>query len=535
MTSINKTKTAVSPATHANFMNGESYDIRNPITLLRTAAASCFFGEPQYYEEGEIKVNLGRGVIVHKAFTHASKLEAELGVAMPKAWQNTDAKSRMELAIDNALDYSVEKTLQVAVSLRNEGLIRVTPQVILVRAAMHKGSKGTDLITRYAPQIIKRADEPATGMAYLISAYADCKRANGKTRIPNSLKKAWRNSLATFNEYQIGKYRMENREVKTVDVVNLVRPTRTPAIDKLVKGTLKVTGQTWEAVRSAGGTWEEAFDVMGHMALLRNLRNLLQDKSVPVDVVARKLVEGAKTGKQFPFRYVSAFQALLDAGITNPVIIDAIEECLKVSMDNMPKFAGRTMSLCDNSGSAQGAMTSQMGTMKISTIGNLTGVLTGQLSDEGYIGIFGDKLDVIPVRKNRSIFDILAECEKSAGGIGGGTENGVWLFFKNALKNKDKFDNIFIYSDMQAGHGGLYGLNPGDYKDYVWGAQHLNVAKLIAKYRKEVNPNVQVFLVQVAGYQDTLVPEHYPNTYVLGGWSDGVIRFAAEMNALHRQ
>ena len=70
------------------------------------------------------------------------------------------------------------------------------------------------------------------------------------------------------------------------------------------------------------------------------------------------------------------------------------------------------MSLCDNSGSAQGATTSVMGTMRICDIANLTGILTGKASEDGYIGIFGDRLEVQPVRKKSSIFDQLTSLNK---------------------------------------------------------------------------------------------------------------------------
>jgi hypothetical protein len=54
----------------------------------------------------------------------------------------------------------------------------------------------------------------------------------------------------------------------------------------------------------------------------------------------------------------------------------------------------------------------------------------------------------------------------------------------------------------------------------------------VTRYRAEVNPRVRVFLVQIAGHQDTLVPELYDRTYILGGWGEGLLRFAAEMALL---
>lgn len=94
-----------------------------------------------------------------------------------------------------------------------------------------------------------------------------------------------------------------------------------------------------------------------------------------------------------------------------------------------------------------------------------------------------------------------------------------------------QWDHVFVYSDMQAGHGGLYGT--GGYDAYRWkNGRHIDVPKLIAEYRRTVNPNVHVYLVQVAGYQDTLVPEVYAKTHILGGWGDGILRYAARMASL---
>ena len=118
--------------------------------------------------------------------------------------------------------------------------------------------------------------------------------------------------------------------------------------------------------------------------------------------------------------------------------------------------------------------------------------------------------------------------------IGQSTENGIWEFFKNSLNNKDIYTNVFVYSDMQAGHGKLYGKNKNEYKDYQWKkGQYIDVAKLIKEYRKKVNSETLFFLVQVAGYGDTLVPEFYKNTYILGGWSPNILRFADKMRQIN--
>jgi len=533
---INKKKDTTVDS-HLNWMGGTSYDVSDPIMRLRMAASSCFFGEPQYYhtDKGDKRFRRSGSAAERCRLSSGqiNRLRETLDAQDPREWRNMTPAQMMESAIDAALEYDVAATLEEAVRLRQEEHIRTTPQVILVRAGNYKGAKGKGLVRYYAKKIIARADEPAVGLAYQLSAYGK------KAPIPNCLKKSWKDALERFNEYQLGKYQMKQRDVKTVDVVNLVHPKSGP-VDKLVRGELSNTGKTWEAIISSKGstkeTWLEAIDVMGHMALLRNLRNLWQKEVDPKRYLG-KLVEGAKTGKQLPFRYFAAYNSVKGVGASG-IVMDAVEDCLMQSIGNLPRFPGKTMSLCDNSGSAWGTHTSSAGTMAVAHIANLTGVLAGMCSDDGHLGVFGDELSTMPIRKRSSVFDQLNSANSSGQKVGHATENGIWIFWRDAIKKKQHWDNVFIFSDMQAGHGGLYGLKSSEYRNFIWqgyrgyGQDYIDVPKLINKYRATVNKDVKVFLCQVAGYQDTIVPEFYKNTYILGGWGEGLFRFAAEMGKL---
>lgn len=509
---------------HLNWMAGTSYDVKNPLVRLQMAASSCFFGEPMYYhDEKDSKKTRVDGLHRPGSLGTLAHLRETLDALDPVEWRGMSPQQMMESAIDAALDHDADATLRLAAHLREVDHMRTTPQVILVRAAHHKNVRGTGLIKKWAPFIVKRGDEPAVGMAYHFAVYKD-------KAIPNALKKAWAFYLSNLSEFQLAKYRMENRQVKTVDVVNLVH-AKSPAIGKLVKGNLKLEENTWESLISKNGsskkTWMEAIDLMGHMALLRNLRNLTQNGVEPSYFVD-KLVATAKNGQQLPFRYVTAFEELKRNG-ASPAVLDAIEQCLEISLAEMPKFKGKTMCLSDNSGSAHGAHTSQFGSTTVAKIDNLTSVIAAMCSDEGHVGVFGNMLKRIPIRKKSSLLDQVENVHKVGQTVGEATENGVWIFFKEAIQNKEHWDNIFVFSDMQAGHGGLYGVNPSEYHDYVCHGRHIDVAKLVKTYRQKVNPNVNVFLVQTAGYQDTLIPEFYRKTYILGGWSENLLKFAAKM------
>lgn len=144
-------------------------------------------------------------------------------------------------------------------------------------------------------------------------------------------------------------------------------------------------------------------------------------------------------------------------------------------------------------------------------------------SEEGYVGIFGDNLDIHSIGKRNGVLNDTKVINNAGKDIGMSTENGVWLFFDDAIKNKKHYDNIVIFSDQQAGHGGLYGTNESRniYKKlgYSCDGFFINVMDLINEYRKQVNPKVNVMTVQTAGYDNVVIPENIYRGIVTAGWT----------------
>ena len=155
---------------------------------------------------------------------------------------------------------------------------------------------------------------------------------------------------------------------------------------------------------------------------------------------------------------------------------------------------------------------------------------------------FGDTLKKVKVDPSRGVLEQASEVNDLGNTVGGGTETGIWTFWDRAIQKKEHWDHVFVYSDMQAGHGQLYTSGgkhapTGFAWDDGYGGRHrstyVDVPALIKAYREQVNPNVQVFLVQVGGYGDTIVPEIYDKTYILGGWSDAILKFAHKVSLLN--
>jgi hypothetical protein len=75
---------------------------------------------------------------------------------------------------------------------------------------------------------------------------------------------------------------------------------------------------------------------------------------------------------------------------------------------------------------------------------------------------------------------------------------------------------------MQAGHGNLYGHGHTVGKSkYIHkkGGTYVDVLAMVQAYREKVNPKVNVFTVQVAGYNNSVLPENLYRGAILAGWT----------------
>ena len=517
-----------------NFMNGDSYKI-NPLNTLKMITASSIFGEPSYYRDSK----RGSKYVVNKLISGFSMI--------PSEYEGVDTETIMEQAIDKALDYDFAATLNWAVELRHDYFMRLNPQVIMVRAAIHPkrtefSNENPGKFDEINQKVMSRADEPMSQMSYYLY-----NNGGKKNNIPSILKRSWSNKMNKLGRYQIAKYK--NHEIGMINAVRLCH-AHSNVIDELMQtGTVEVSEEekTWENMRSAGKSWKEIFETvnMGHMAMLRNIRGVFSEVE---DIefckkYMQKIKDTVVGSRQFPFRYYSALTAVKNSNCNHkPIIIDALEECMDIALANYPKLKGKTMCLSDNSGSAWGAFNSEYGTVTVANIDNLSSVITAACSDEGYVGKFGDTLVVSPVSKRTGVLNQAEQISKNRySDVGGSTEGGIWEFFKNAIEKKEHWDNIFIYSDQQAGHGGLYGTYKHKYEygrlgfgcsyNCYWAndVSMINIFKLVQEYRKKVNPKVNVFSVQTAGYDNVVIPEYAYRTNIMYGWTGNEAVFAKAM------
>jgi hypothetical protein len=498
-----------------NFMGGNSYKL-TPIQTLRIVAASSIFGEPQYYRDGIDSVKT--------ISNHSTLLEYSIFESLVQ-----DKQSVAEVftaAIDNALEFDFKATLDLALELRKDYFMRLNPAVIFVRASQHANriafnQANPGYMKSIGKAIALRPDDVTNQFEYFM--YLN----KTKKGMPSLLKRTWAETLESFSRYQLNKYKGK----RLIDLVRISHANNEDINELMKTGALQVDSseQTWETLRSAGKSWTEILSTinMPHMALLRNLRNIfteISDREAAHEILTR-LKHGVINGKQFPFRYYSAYKAVKEFDVhCKQLILDTLEECLDISVANMPKLKGKVACLSDNSGSSWGTMNSEYGTTHVAEIANLSSIITALQSDEGYVGVFGDNLSLQEISKRNGILTQLEETSERGKTQGQSTENGIWLFWDKAIKNKEHWDTVFIYSDMQAGHGGLYGIDVNQYKDFIHKGrqgyhQCIDVLALVEKYRQTVNPKVNVFSIQVAGYDNSVLPENLYRGAILAGWT----------------
>jgi len=501
-----------------NFMGGNSFTL-SPIQTLKIVAASAIFGEPQYYRDGEGTPKTSKN--------HTTLSEYALFNDLVK--DKRTAAEVFESAIDAALDYDFHSTLEFAKELRNEYFMRLNPAVIYVRAVQHKdrvlfNEAYPGYMRDLAKQIALRPDDITNQFDYYMF------KNGSKKGLPSIIKRSWAEVLESMSRYQLNKYKGK----KLIDLVRISHANNEDINELMTTGSIAVseTEQTWESLRSEGKTWSEILKQirMPHMALLRNLRGIFTEiNGAETAKVLEQLKAGVPNGKQFPFRYWSAYKAIKNSEINNKtMVLDALEECMDIAVNNMPKLPGKVACLSDNSGSAWGTFNSEYGSVTVAEIANLSSLITAQTADEGYVGVFGDSLSLEGVSKRNGLLTQLAETSQRGKAQGGGTENGIWMFWDDAIKNKKHYDTVFIYSDMQAGHGNLYGVNQREYSEYIHkkGGSHIDVLALVRKYRDTVNPKVNVFTVQVAGYDNAVLPENFYRGAILAGWTGKEPAFA---------
>ena len=538
---------------HENPMGGVSFFPDNPLLKLELMLYSSFLHEPVYYNpKNDMKLKQKNDIL--------KMLENDL------LFPENNVKSRQlvfyETACD-ALDFDFKRTLELAVRARQEFYMRKSPCELISIAAEHpKRVSFNEKNPCFFRDIVKQVCVIPPDMISILDSWKSLK--GSKTGFPSFLKRVFCGIVNNLSPYHLNKY-----SKAVIDIVRLSHPKGNDSIKELMSSgrlTMEKKDETWEKLRSEGHGWVDTLNAlewkMPHMAALRNIRGFaLQVRNENLIQKYCSMVEdGVIGGKQFPFRYLVAYQSVLDAdkqiirkkyyqkGIRQydkKIIVQCLENCIQKSIENHPKLVGDVVILSDNSGSAWNTCTSEYGTQSIAEIGNISALVTGMsCTGRATIGLFGDRLLEYEINKNISFLENYENIKKISGRngchVGGSTENGIWLFFKQSMKDPKqyRYDHLFCYSDQQAGHGGLFGNDLEMATEWEWNVpdkktaqycKYIHVPKLVNDYRKRINPKLNVFSVQTAGYNDAILPQSMYRTTILSSWTGREVVYAEKV------
>lgn len=240
-----------------------------------------------------------------------------------------------------------EYVARLTIYAREKMHLRSVPLLLLVELA--QCHRGDSLVSRTVARCVQRADE----IAELLMCYQWRTGKKDLTGLSAQLRKGLAEAFNHFDEYQFAKYNRTGRKVTLRDALQLVHPKpkderQKEIFKKILNDSLEIP-YTWETELSRTGqqhfetmadkknamkkVWEEliASRRMGYMAMLRNLRNVLEatanDESIDQVCSYLSNAEAVKNSKQLPFRFLSAYLQLKELEIhANRPLQDAINE-----------------------------------------------------------------------------------------------------------------------------------------------------------------------------------------------------------------
>lgn len=427
---------------------------------------------------------------------------------------------------------------KLAIYARTKMNLRSVPLVLAVELA--KTQSGNSLVSKAVKGVVRRADE----ITELLGYYQVANKRSGVKKL-NKVSKQIQHGLSmafnSFDEYQFAKYDRDG-EVKLKDALFIVHPkalsdTQQVIFNKIAKGEL-TTPYTWETELSELGKtafgdakerakafrdkWDELVrsDKVGYMALLRNLRNMLEAgvSFETMELVCSKLADrdAVARSKQFPFRFLAAYREVkgLTSGLV-PLVLDALEAAVAESAVNIRGFSKTTSVLiaCDVSGSMQKPVSAKSKVMAYD-IGLMLAMLLQSRCQHVQTGIFGDRWKIVNVSR-KNILANVQEFYNREGEVGYST-NG-YLVIQDLIDRKAVVDKVMVFTDCQLWNSNIIDKVQGKSFASLW------------KQYKSMVPQAQLYLFDLAGYGNTPISVKSDGVFLIAGWSDKIFDVLAAL------
>ncbi|NBQ67376.1 MAG: TROVE domain-containing protein [Nitrosomonadaceae bacterium] len=394
---------------------------------------------------------------------------------------------------------------QVAYSSRHEHGLRSISHVITACIAHYV--KGQNWTKDFFLVMFRRVDD----MMETVAAYREL---FGVNYIPNALKAGIREAFNHFDRYSLAKYQGKDKDPSLADLMNLVHPVgnhlNRGALAALAMNVLKVE-DTWEAELSAAGqtgaskaaVWRKllANDDLGYLALLRNLRNIVETNDrVLIEAALERISDGKAIKKALilPFQLLTAYNRLRVDLLHNPWLgatLQALITAVDTATTNVKAFPGRLVVVMDQSGSMRtGRGVDEQTVAQIASL--FSAVLLKSNPGADFV-MFDDHGRYTQINTDRSIIKMKEQID----GVftGGGTNHAAAVRTLNRA-----YDYIVWLSDEQ---GWANGRNIAN-----------SAAAELAKYNQRFNVSPTVFSFNLNSQDGTM---QFPESQVvaLAGWS----------------
>lgn len=394
------------------------------------------------------------------------------------------------------------------------------------------------------------------------------------TKLSHAMKKGFKKAFEKFDAYQLDKYKMNGKRFDILSLMNLLHPVPTSKTENAYTDLIKNQGKSLSSLYQSkilekemseagkNATTEEEKnrakreaieDVLNNLKgmpifnLLRNLRNIFIYAPDSIDEACRQLTIENKILKSrlLPFRFASAYKEIEALNYKDKIteseitfesekkfklseeefdkkkqqLLNAIEEALEISCQNIDCFEGNVAVLIDHSGSVRGdaggpSRVSQFSKTTCAAIGNLFGAMLAYKQKDTYVGLFGDELVSCPIDRTKRMLDYASETYREGAKCGPATENGLYQFLETCIREKKKVDNLVIFSDMVIGNDGT---GRWDYTS----SYSESFQSLFKKFRK-LNPQCTTVCVNIRSTSGKSVFNRSLNVLEIAGWSTAI-------------
>lgn len=456
--------------------NGNLQFKKEPLQMLYELTVSTLFGKGTFYKSGDQLVRELRKQVVTAVDMGAYDFVANLAIHARGEMNIRTIPVVLVVEFAKALSDKREKATASIKSKLDEELKMGREQ--RVRALRKQLADATETYSyahmrELVRDVIQRADQITDLYAYALEVFG------GKGKIPMAIKRGVADAFNKFGEYNFAKYNRDG-SVKFRDVLRIVHPEAKDArqgmiFEKIMKDALEAP-YTWEVELSKNGQlakaeqktkkqlWTELVmsGKMGYMALLRNLRNILEagvDSAVVREYVCDVIADPKRVAesRQLPFDFVEAYNIVKDM---DSKVATAVSKAIDLSVSNMPKLGEKVWFIVDYSGSMGSDADdpqrggyygySGAGTAAITTATLLASALlkaNGDRADELAVTLFGSGAKTLKgIDTNNSVLALKKDLLKHrVGDIAGSTE------FHAALRQKSSLgfepDTIVVLTD----------------------------------------------------------------------------------------